>query len=113
MRDITNYKRFNFKNMKQFRILFIFAVLAFAAISCKKDEVQAILNQPVTAPVLSLDKTDVVLLKDNANDQILKASWTKPVYGFNAALSYKLSISFCSLLQFEQLNQLRILHMLT
>jgi len=104
MRDITNYKRFNFKNMKQFRILFIFAVLAFAAISCKKDEVQAILNQPVTAPVLSLDKTDVVLLKDNANDQILKASWTKPVYGFNAALSYKLSINVKDSLASKAIN---------
>jgi len=80
----------NFNNMKNFKIfLFLLSVIGIFG-ACNKDEVQAVLN-PGAAPTLSFSKTAIVLNKDNAALDAVTANWTKPSYGYDAAVNYVLS----------------------
>jgi len=57
--------------------------------SCKKDETQARLvsDDAVKAATLELDKTNLTLSKDNANDTVLRLSMIQPDFGFQAAVT--------------------------
>jgi starch-binding outer membrane protein SusE/F len=72
------------------KILFL-GVALMSAWSCKKDEIQAVLN-PTAALTASLSKNTVVLLKDSTALDALSVSWVKPNFGFDAAPSYTLFI---------------------
>jgi len=55
--------------------------------SCEKDEIRAILK-PDAVPVATLSSQNLVLTKDNAEQDALTISWPAPNYGFNAAATY-------------------------
>lgn len=67
-----------------FMLLFI---VAFQ--SCKKDETQARLasNDAVKPAILNLDKTNLSLSKENANDTVLHLNMIQPDFGFQAAVT--------------------------
>ena len=57
--------------------------------SCKKDETQARLasNDVVKPAILNLDKTNLSLSKENANDTVLHLDMIQPDFGFQAAVT--------------------------
>jgi len=57
----------------------------------KKEEIRATLN-PGVVPVISLSSQNVVLVKENAAQDILTVSWAQPDYGFQAAAAYTVLI---------------------
>ncbi|MFN8354909.1 MAG: SusF/SusE family outer membrane protein [Spirosomataceae bacterium] len=69
-----------------YQYLGLWAILCLLA-SCKKDEVQAVLN-PGAIPVVALSSQNVTLTKDNADKDALTVSWAKPDYGFAAGAAY-------------------------
>lgn len=76
------------KYINQIFILFAAATLLFA---CKKEEEQLVLN-PEAIPVLTMSKSTVVLVKENADQEALNITWAKPDYGFSDAATYTLMI---------------------
>lgn len=65
----------------------LFAVLALAIASCKKDENRIVLEGG-TAPVLTASSTAALtLLKDKMNSQAITFFWTNPDYKFNTGVS--------------------------
>lgn len=67
--------------------LMLLFIVAFQ--SCKKDETQARLasNDAVKPAILNLDKTNLNLSKDNANDTVLHLNMIQPDFGFQAAVT--------------------------
>ncbi len=72
------------KKLFQINLLLILAVIWFG--SCKKDENQ-IFYLGGTTPVLSADKTNVVLSADKENETAIGFKWTNPNYQFTTGLS--------------------------
>lgn len=65
----------------------LFAVLALAIASCKKDENRIVLEGG-TAPVLTASSTAALtLLKDKMSSQAITFFWTNPDYKFNTGVS--------------------------
>lgn len=67
--------------------LMLLFIVAFQ--SCKKDETQARLasNDAVKPAILNLDKTNLSLSKENANDTVLHLDMIQPDFGFQAAVT--------------------------
>jgi starch-binding outer membrane protein SusE/F len=55
--------------------------------SCEKDEIQAVLSSGAT-PIVNLSAPTVVLTKDVADNTVLRVSWLKPEFGYDAAPTY-------------------------
>lgn len=59
--------------------------------SCEKDEIKTYLN-PGVVPAITLSSQSIVLVKENAAQDILTVSWAQPDYGFQAASAYTVLI---------------------
>lgn len=77
------------KNLNKILFLGLAFVLAWGG--CKKIEDTVILS-PSAKLTATLDKSTVVLLKDNDTQNALTVSWIKPEFGFDAAASYTIFI---------------------
>lgn len=63
-----------------FKILTV-ALVAFLIVSCDKDEDLAVAATPSDNPTLSVDKSSVVLTKEDAANTALTFKWQNPNYG--------------------------------
>lgn len=72
--------------------IFIILLIAVGFWSCEKDEVRAILDPNAALQTATLSSPNVVLSKDEADNNVLTISWTAPSYGYAAAPSYMLYI---------------------
>jgi hypothetical protein len=77
------------KQMKIRHYIGIMLLFIVAFQSCKKDETRAILasGESIKPATLSLDKTNVTLSKDNAEDTVLHLNMIQPDFGFQAAVT--------------------------
>jgi len=71
-------------------LLILFTASVFL-VACDKEDF-TVLNSNATTTV-SISTTDVVLDKDNAGQDVLTVTWTKPDYGFNAGAEYEVALS--------------------
>ena len=70
---------------------FLFFIAALTLASCEKDE-EKVFVQAGTAPVLSANKTSVVLTEAQAKSDALTISWTPSDFGYQAAVNYTLQL---------------------
>lgn len=77
--------------MKNFFKIFIALVIGVFAVSCEKDEDQAVLGEG-TKPSLTADATVLVLEKDHENDKAVKFEWVNPK--FNIQVAFNNSLEF-------------------
>jgi hypothetical protein len=75
--------------MKKLSMLF-FMALGFW--SCEKDEIKAVLDENAGVTSVQLSKPELVLTKDEEDNDVLTITWEAPVYGFDAAPSYMVLI---------------------
>ena len=79
--------------MKRFINTYLLVILASViVISCKKDEIQTVLQKGVPG-ALSITAAAPVLAPANASDTIETFTWTPSQYGFSAAVKYSLYIA--------------------
>lgn len=74
-----------------FKKYLLASALGLFLFSCENDEVKTILKSNAT-PGLNLSATSITLSKDTPDANALTVTWTKPEYGYNAAVSYRLMI---------------------
>jgi len=77
-------------SLKIFSLLLIGSVAMFS--SCKKDEVQAVLN-PGGATNLTASQTTLVLVQANAANPAVTFTWGKAEFGYPAAVNYTLEFT--------------------
>lgn len=70
---------------------FFAGALGILLFSCEKEELKTIINS-AAMPGLTLSATTITLTKDTPDANALTANWTKPEYGYSAAVSYRLLI---------------------
>lgn len=75
-----------------FNYIIVFLAVSLLAISCKKDEtiVQATAG---TSPQLTVTQSKQVLTEAQKADTAVTFSWTKPDYGYSAAVSYAIQFA--------------------
>jgi hypothetical protein len=71
-------------------------ILGFLLVFTSCDDVETIeLNPgPSNNAVVSLSASNLVLIEDDADSEVLTVSWREPVFGFDAAATYKIMIDF-------------------
>jgi len=77
--------------MKQILNIFAFALLSFMIISCDKDEDLTVIHE-TTQSKISLDKTAIVLDKDNQDAVALSINWSKSVFDLSVVSTQQLQI---------------------
>ncbi len=60
--------------------------------SCEKDEVRAILDENAAVSSVTLSAPELILSKDEADNDVLTINWQAPNFGYDAAPSYMLFI---------------------
>jgi hypothetical protein len=65
------------------------AALLLLVSSCKKDEVQTVI-QPGAAPTLTASTSSLVLLQTNSSNKATTYTWTPVTFGYQAVVSYTL-----------------------
>ncbi len=82
---------------KIFSYLFLMGIMVSTVISCKEDSVKAVLNSTVTPnDLLAPSATSYVLTLTNSDLNFEAFKWTKPDFGFNGSISYKLQMDKAS-----------------
>ena len=71
-------------------------ILGFLLVFTSCDDVETVeLNPgPSNNAVVSLSDSNLVLIEDDADSEVLTVSWREPVFGFDAAATYKIMIDF-------------------
>ncbi|SEA24811.1 protein of unknown function [Arachidicoccus rhizosphaerae] len=69
------------------------AVLMLSVASCKKDQTMVIASSDAATELTASAQT-LVLNEENAADQAVTLSWSKPDFGYAAAIDYYLQVSF-------------------
>ena len=77
---------------KLLKNLLILVSLSLFFVSCEKTEDFTVLDTTAST-TLTLSTSDILLDKDNAGQDALNVTWTNPDFGFNAAVSYKITLS--------------------
>jgi hypothetical protein len=73
-----------------FNTLLLISTLGLAFYSCKKDEVQTVLNMPGNIPSFTSSASSVVLSTANDSASVVNFKWQAPDYGYSSAISYSL-----------------------
>ena len=76
---------------KTIKNLLILASISLFLVSCEKEELT--IYDATASTTLTVSATDVVLDKNNAGQDVLSLSWTKPEVGFDAGISYTIIFS--------------------
>lgn len=71
--------------------LTLLLIFTLTLVSCDKDEPVYYLN-PDASVDMSLSAQNLVLLKDNSENEILTISWSEPDFGYNAVAQYSILI---------------------
>jgi hypothetical protein len=74
--------------MKPIVNVLIAILLAASLLACENEEIKAILNESAKSD-LSFSAASLTLLKEKADENAVTLSWTKPDYGYSAAVQYK------------------------
>ncbi|MDR6513961.1 SusE domain-containing protein [Chryseobacterium camelliae] len=78
--------------MKHLLKIFTLALIGFLVISCEKDEDQAVLGQG-TDPVISANKTTIVLSSSTTASEAVAFSWANSDYGVSVQLTNQLEVA--------------------
>src|SRR5258707_7884738 len=93
-------KKMKLKNMKTQKIITYLGMLAMIAVSlmsCDKDAVKPSVKSTVASnELLTPSQTSYVLTVDQALSTAETFQWTKPDFGFDAAITYKLQMDKAS-----------------
>lgn len=80
---------------KWFNIFLLSGVAALLITSCKKDEVQTVLD-PQNAPKLTASATTMVLDSAKMSANVVTFNWNRINYGYSAVVTYSLEFSLAS-----------------
>ncbi len=75
-----------------FNKLFLFLAASLLFVSCEKDETKVVATEG-TSPQLTATQNKQVLTEAQKNDTAVVFSWTKPDYGYSAAVSYSIQFA--------------------
>ncbi len=73
--------------------ILLLVTITLAAVSCKKDETQAVLDTSGSAITLSAATNTLVLLQVNATNDAITFNWNEAEFGYDAAVTYTLQIA--------------------
>ena len=74
-----------------FKKYLIASILGLFLFSCENDELKTVMKSNAT-PGLSLSSNTATLSKDTPDANAVTVNWTKPEYGYSAAVSYRLLV---------------------
>lgn len=72
--------------------IFLFLSCSLFLLACKKDEVKVVATDG-TSPQLTVVQTKQVMLEEQKADTAISFSWTKPDFGYAAAVNYSLQFA--------------------
>ncbi|KAA8484358.1 uncharacterized protein DUF5019 [Arcticibacter tournemirensis] len=75
-----------------FNRLFLFLAASLLFVSCEKDETKVVATGG-TSPQLTVTQSKQVLTEAQKNDTAVVFSWTKPDFGYSAAVSYSIQFA--------------------